>query len=260
VAAGDIENTRSNYTSLSSILVKARERGEVDYKRIEDRIRETNLDRYALAGPQNLYDMMTRTLDYAANQYKRDPWLDQENYVEVWLEKDALSTVVSRVSTDLYQVPVAVNRGYGSFSFVRDGAERIGSIDKSLHILYFGDFDPSGEDMVRDLQKRIVRYSQGERLVRVHKIALTKEQIRQYDIPESLAKPDDTRTKAFIAKHGSKTAELDAIAPNDLQDMVKTAIEEYIDPKKWQESNDKSTEDKQQIRKKLDAMKTCLSG
>jgi hypothetical protein len=30
VAAGDIENMRSNYTSLSSILVKARERGEVD--------------------------------------------------------------------------------------------------------------------------------------------------------------------------------------------------------------------------------------
>jgi hypothetical protein len=30
VAAGAIKNTRSNYTSLSSILVKARERGEVD--------------------------------------------------------------------------------------------------------------------------------------------------------------------------------------------------------------------------------------
>lgn len=259
VAAGDIENTRSNYTSLSSILVKARERGEVDYKRIEDRVRSTIEDDYSLPNPAALYEMMANTLDYAANEYRRNPWLDQDNYVEVWLEKDALSTVVSRIATDIYGVPVAVNRGYGSFSFIREGAERIESNDKSLHILYFGDFDPSGEDMVRDLQNRIVKYSSGERMARVHKIALTKAQIKEYDIPEVPPKEKDVRTEAFIEKHGSKTAELDAIDPKVLQVIVKEAIENYIDTRRWNATNDKSIEDKQQITEMMITIKRCMS-
>ena len=259
VAAGDIGNTRSNYTSLSSILVKAREHGEVDYKRIEDRVRSTIEDVYSLPNPTALYEMMAATLDYAANKYRRNPWLDQDNYVEVWLEKDALSTVISRIATDIYGVPVAVNRGYGSFSFIREGAERIESNDKSLHILYFGDFDPSGEDMVRDLQNRIVKYSSGERMARVHKIALTKAQIKEYNIPEVPPKEKDVRTEAFVEKHGSKTAELDAIDPKVLQVIVKEAIENYIDPRRWNATNDKSIEDKRQITEMMITIKRCMS-
>jgi len=255
---GGIDNTRSNYNSLSSILVKAREREEVDYRRIEDRVRNTAIDHYALPGPMDLYDMMASHIEYAASKYRRNPWLDQDNYVEVWLEKDALSTVVSRIATDKFCVPVAVNRGYGSFSFIKEGASRIESNDKSLHILYLGDFDPSGEDMVRDLQKRIVKYGKGKRIATVHKIALTKAQIRQYNVPESLAKEKDVRTRSFIEKHGSKTAELDAIEPRVLQEMVKTAIEEYISPVRWNESIDKS-DDRQQISEMVDRVKRCIS-
>lgn len=203
--------------------------------------------------------MMAATLDYAANKYRRNPWLDQDNYVEVWLEKDALSTVISRIATDIYGVPVAVNRGYGSFSFIREGAERIESNDKSLHILYFGDFDPSGEDMVRDLQNRIVKYSSGERMARVHKIALTKAQIKEYNIPEVPPKEKDVRTEAFVEKHGSKTAELDAIDPKVLQVIVKEAIENYIDPRRWNATNDKSIEDKRQITEMMITIKRCMS-
>lgn len=259
VAAGDIENTRSNYNSLSKILVKAREREVVDYRRIEDRVRTTIQDAYALPGPQDLYDMMSGHIQYIADKYRRNPWLDQDNYLEVWLEKDALSTVVSRIATDVFCVPVAVNRGYGSFSFIKEGSRRIESNDKSLHILYFGDFDPSGEDMVRDLQNRIVKYGNGERVALVHKIALTKAQIKDYDVPTTPPKKEDARTKAFVEKHGSKTAELDAIDPADLQGMVEAAIKEYIDPVRWDESNDKSSNDMQQINEMVDRVKWCIS-
>ena len=259
VAAGAIKNTRSNYKSLSKILVNAREREEVDYRRIEDRVRSTIQDNYALPGPQDLYAMMEGHIQYIADKYRRNPWLDQDNYVEVWLEKDALSTVVSRMATDVFCVPVAVNRGYGSFSFIKEGAGRIESNDKSLHILYFGDFDPSGEDMVRDLQNRIVKYGKGERIALVHKIALTKAQIKKYDVPTTPPKEDDVRTKAFIEKHGSKTAELDAIDPKDLQTMVETAIKKYIVPDRWNESVDKSSEDRQQITEMVDTIKHCMA-
>ena len=51
------------------------------------------------------------------------------------MEKDALSTVISRIATDKYGVTVAVNRGYGSFSFIKKGAERLSRfVDKSIHM------------------------------------------------------------------------------------------------------------------------------
>ena len=34
--------------------------------------------------------MMDGHIQYIANKYRRNPWLDQDNYVEVWLEKDSL--------------------------------------------------------------------------------------------------------------------------------------------------------------------------
>jgi len=256
----DYPNTRSAYNGLSKQLVRAWERGDVDYRRIEDRVRATIVDRFALHDPFALYEMMADQIEAFASHYSRNPWEDQENYVEVWIEKDALSTTISRVATDIYRVPVAVNRGYGSFSFVRKGAERIEANDKSLHVLYFGDFDPSGEDMVRDLQRRIMKYRTGGQVIQVHKIALTHEQIVKHNVPEDLAKPKDVRTKAFIDKHGAKTAELDALPPETLQKIVKDAIEEYIDPKKWQESVDLTLTDKPIIANKVAAVKRRLIG
>ena len=111
------------------------------------------------------------------------------------MEKDALSTVISRIATEKYGVTVAVNRGYGSFSFIKEGAERLSRfVDKSIHILYFGDFDPSGEDMVRDLQKRIMLY--GAPTATVHKIALTKDQVKAWKLPSAPVKNSDKKLRS----------------------------------------------------------------
>lgn len=259
VAAMAIENTRSNYSSLSSILVKARERGEVDYKRIEDRVRSTIEDQYMLQSPEDLYEMMIYSMDHAAKKYRRDPWPKQDSHVEVWLEKDALSTVISRIATDKYGVTVAVNRGYGSFSFIKEGAERLAMFDdKSIHILYFGDFDPSGEDMVRDLQKRIMLY--GAPTAKVHKIALTPAQIEAWELPSAPVKNSDKRAAKFIEANGDKSAvELDALDPVDLQAIVKASIEEYIDPGRWSDVADKSTNDLREISEMMDTIKRCMA-
>ena len=136
--------------------------------------------------------MPSRTCDPIIPVY-RGP--KQDSHVEVWLEKDALSTVISRIATDKYGVTVAVNRGYGSFSFIKEGAERLSRfVDKSIHILYFGDFDPSGEDMVRDLQKRIMLY--GAPTATVHKIALTKDQVKAWKLPSAPVKNSDKKLRS----------------------------------------------------------------
>ncbi len=87
------------------------------------------------------------------NQYKKPRMKGQENYLEVWVEKDALSGVLKRV-TSQYHVPILVNRGYSSASAMYDSYERFREafkIRQSIYILYLGDFDPSGMDMIRDV-------------------------------------------------------------------------------------------------------------
>ena len=49
-------------------------------------------------------------------------------------------------------------------------------------ILYFGDFDPSGEDMVRSLPERLGSYPE------IVKCALTFDDVERYDLPSDFTK------------------------------------------------------------------------
>lgn len=88
------------------------------------------------------------TVRYA---YRRNVWEDQPSYVEVWLEKDALSGIFSDI-TEEYGVTLVVGRGYNSWSAYKKAVDRFIKMNKPVSILYFGDFDPSGEDIVRALK------------------------------------------------------------------------------------------------------------
>jgi hypothetical protein len=96
-------------------------------------------------------------LNYWANAYRRDLWADTDAYVEVWLEKEALAGVVVDVTAE-YDVPLMVTRGYPSLSFVYSAAEKIMALDKPAHLYYFGDRDPSGVDIPRNVQDRIEEF------------------------------------------------------------------------------------------------------
>ena len=81
----------------------------------------------------------------------------QANYVEVWCEKDALTTVLLPMTKEL-GVTLVPCRGYQSRTALVEAAERFGEADpddKGAHLLYFGDFDPRGEDMPRYIQDRL---------------------------------------------------------------------------------------------------------
>src|SRR5437879_10188225 len=88
--------------------------------------------------------------------YRRDVWPTQPVYLEVWLEKDALSGIFEDVLKP-YGVTLNVGRGFDGWTSIKDASERF--LDKSenvpVTVLYFGDFDPSGEDMVRSLRERL---------------------------------------------------------------------------------------------------------
>ena len=53
--------------------------------------------------------------------YRRDLWINQPDYVEIWVEKDALAGVISPITTE-YDVALYVCRGYSSTTFLYEAA------------------------------------------------------------------------------------------------------------------------------------------
>lgn len=276
VAALIIPNNLNSYKSLGKILTKAREQKKVDHRRIEDRGRQALGGDYAHYEIDEFYEMRRDEFKNSAASYSRPVWFGQKYYLEVFVEKDALSRLVSSIADGL-GVTTCIAKGYSSFSFVKRATERIRhqclfSADdieyKQPVILYFGDFDPSGQDMVRDLQRRLLEYGldewvedeyrededEGESQVGlVSKLALTMEQITEYKLPPAPVKMSDVRAAKFIEEYGDEVVELDALDPRLLQKFVKEGIEKYIDRKIWDENQKKEEEDRKAIQEKVDA-------
>lgn len=234
-----LPNRQNEYAKLSRILTDARMTGQVDWEFIEDRIRIPKFP--------NQFDDISDAMNTITSVYRLDRWKDQEHYVEVWVEKDALSGVLEPITRE-YHTHLLVNRGYSSASAMHDSALRIRAMaeyGKKCHILYFGDHDPSGEDMVRDINDRMTTFGCD---VDVEKIALTMDQIRQYNPPPNPAKMSDPRSGDYIAQHGDESWELDALPPNVLVQLVRDNITSYLDQDAYDKIIEQEDEDKEKMK------------
>lgn len=144
-------NNQNEYDKLGNLLTKGRMAGIVDWEAIVDRVRSPRIT-YAV-------DDINHAVSDAVDNYRLDRQKGQENYIELWVEKDALSEVLSR-RTSFYHVRLMVNRGYSSTTAMFDSFERFVfelAEGRTANVLYLGDHDPSGLDMVRDIKVRILR-------------------------------------------------------------------------------------------------------
>ncbi len=231
-----IGNSRSEYQAVSSALVEARLSGAIPWYHIEDRIRRP---RYV-----SMWDDIADYAETARLFFRRDVWQDQtEFYVEVWLEKDALSGLFEDV-LDNYGVTLNVGRGYDGWSSIYRAAKRFEHRSQDTVILYFGDFDPSGDDMVRSLRDRLARLGCHPM---VEKIALTRKQIDEYKLPPNYTKVTDPRSAAFVEKHGDLSVELDALPVDDLQWLVRSWVETFMDMDALERTRAQEAADKRRI-------------
>ena len=220
-----IANTQREYKKLGDLLSRARLAGLIDWNIIEDRVRRP-------VKPLEFGTIQDR-IDLAVENFRLKRWRDQPQYVELWVEKDALSSVIEPICDDLH-VTMMVNRGYSSSSAMYESAKRIERErgDREATVIYLGDFDPSGEDMVRDIQDRLTLF---EADVFVSKLALNMDQVTSYKLPPNPLKRDvsgaltDSRGKGFAAEHGLSSYEVDALPPEVLQTMIRNTIEDRMD-------------------------------
>jgi len=242
-----IPNTIPSYKKLGTVISKARLAGLVDWDAIEDRTRQAVI--------KSEWSSISSIIESALAAY-RLPRLDgQYHYVELHCEKDALSSVLEPIASK-YHVVLMVNRGYSSQSAMYETACRIqknmvryGS--QYTTILYLGDLDPSGEDMVRDIQERMEVFRTP---VVVKKVALNIDQVEEYNLPPNPAKLTDTRAGEFIAKYGYESWEVDAIPPQTLQQLVSEELDELLDLDTVASIKEAEERDKEQIRRYLETL------
>lgn len=221
-----IPNTQKSYKALGETINNARLAGLIDWHSIVDRTR--NLQSVPFwASPADI-------IRSCADQFRLDRWDDQPNYVEVWIEKDALIGVIERVCRD-NAVPYFSCRGYTSQSEMWSAAQRLmekrDDDGKEVHIIHFGDHDPSGCDMSRDIQARLEEFSFGE--INFHRAALNMKQIKRFRPPPNPAKITDSRARAYIREHGKQSWELDALEPKIINGLIAGFITQLRDAKLW---------------------------
>jgi len=216
VAALIIDNKPTEYQAVSKMLVAARKDGTIPWEWLEDRTRRPH--------EVNMWGGIAAFAETAKNAYRRDVWYTQPQYVECWVEKDALSGIFLRVLNP-YGVTLNVGRGYDGWDSIHNAAERFGD-GLGVTVLYFGDFDPSGEDMFRCLCDRLAELGCTPELI---KCALTMQDIERYNLPPALAKKTDTRAKKFIDAHGDVSVELDALPVNVLRERIRQEVESRMD-------------------------------
>jgi hypothetical protein len=225
VARGEIANKQSEYNKLGSIVNDARLAGEIDWNHITDRTR------YVRSFPS--WDDPASFMESVAGGYAIDLLEGQEKHVEVWVEKDALVSVVERACRD-FTVPFLSCRGYVSQSEMwRAGRRCAREVEngKDVVILHLGDHDPSGIDMTRDIRERLgdFVYAHTRQQIVVDRIALTMAQIDQYDPPPNPAKLTDSRANDYIARYGDESWELDALEPSVIVDLITSSLNDLLD-------------------------------
>jgi hypothetical protein len=232
VAQDIIQNSQKSYDRIVTIINKARVGGLIDWNYIVDRTR--NLQSI------NHWNSPCEILEIASTQFRVDKWEDQPFRPEVWIEKEALAGVFERVCNEL-DVPFFACRGYASQSELHVAAKRLERWHRDFNqtplIFHFGDHDPSGIDMTRDMKDRFEMFSACE--IKVERLALNISQIKQYNPPPQLVKPTDSRAKVYIKEFGSNSWELDALNPATLARLVREQINSVIDRDAWQFAEEK---------------------
>ena len=239
-----IPSKTQEYAKLSNILTKGRMAGIVDWDAIEDRLRVPKLPYWVFDIPDAINDTI--------RHYRLNRQHGQRNYVEVWCEKDALSNVLYRI-TSKYHIRLMVNRGYSSTTAMHDAYKRFKNSNKeNIYILYLGDHDPSGLDMIRDVKDRQEEFSQ---FPKIHHVAITMPQINKYAPPPNPAKITDPRAKWYIAEHGATSWEVDALPPDVLHEILEKQIQAIISMKQYEIMLARENKDKQKLRIIAEKMK-----
>lgn len=219
------ENTVRNYDNLVALMTNARLAGLIDWDSIEDRTRDI-LER-------SHWDGVKQMLGSAASWYHEDMWAEQPLLVIGVVEKEALAGIFEHLFKP-WDIPLLPARGYPSATALRDLAKsRMLCDGRTVVVLHFGDHDPSGIDMSRDLQERLELFCRGRINIDFRRMALNMDQIEELNPPPNPARQTDSRYEAYRELYGDESWEIDSLTPEYLRELIRKEVEPLIDWDQW---------------------------
>lgn len=211
---GVVDKSEAGYAAVQRCLVDLRRAGTIPWGHIADNTRWQRK-------PKSWNSPADALIETAAF-YRKALWAEVDHTVEVWLEKDALSSVVFP-ETAAYDVPLMITRGYSSLSFLHAAANDIQEDGRPAYIYHLGDHDPSGVDAANNIERRLREFApQSE--IHFERLAVLPHQIEEWNLPTRPTKTTDTRSKGF----GPVSVELDAIDPHRLRELVRETIKSHL--------------------------------
>lgn len=231
VARDIIPNNERSYKNLGALINDARLAGLIDWNAIEDRTRNIR--------GRTHWEKPGDVIKAAAYNYHLDYWQDQDNYVEVWVEKDALVGVVGRICDQL-DLKYFSCRGYVSQSEMWVAAKRLEKRQregKNIVLLHLGDHDPSGIDMSRDILDRLNVFETDD--IEFKRLALNMEQVEEYNPPPNPTKLTDSHATKYLSDFGHECWELDALEPKVIDALIKDNVLKFRDEKNYKQIKEK---------------------
>jgi hypothetical protein len=222
VVRGTVEKTEKEYQgTVIRLVTDMRLAGELPYDWIVDESRRRRLT--------ETYDSVSEAVAATAEFYRRSALRECPDYIEIWCEKDALAGVLWAPASE-YDVPLMISRGMPSLTFLHGTARQIlraAEQNKQTYIYQFGDHDPSGVLIPKTIENRLNQMCEHLDCPPpiIERVALTEEQIDEFDLPTRPTKRDGNRhARDFVGD----SVELDALPPQILRDMVTEVIERHI--------------------------------
>jgi hypothetical protein len=211
-----VEKSEGGYKTVQRALLAMRRSNRIPYEWISDNTRWIRKGRS--------HSSWQAALEETARTYRRDIWLNQGVHVEIWCEKDALAGVLAE-ETHAWDVPLMVCRGFNSDSYLFEVAQYIIDAQRPTYLYHFGDHDPSGVAIDRQINQKLREYAPGCE-IHFQRVAVTLDQIAAWNLPQRPVKKGDTRAKSWQGG----CVEVDAIDPPELRRLVRECIEQHIDP------------------------------
>ncbi|MCK9251038.1 MAG: hypothetical protein M0P31_18910 [Solirubrobacteraceae bacterium] len=224
VGAHDYPKDERAYKRLCEYIVRARRGRMIAF----DAIRDDGITHYEsdfYGGPADFWDDVGRR----AHRHRRDRQIGQAQYVELWTEAAGMAPQLARVA-DRFSVPVFSAGGFVSLTAVRKIVDRATRRNVPTVLLHVGDYDPSGESIFNALVDDAREFVEADRVIHTQRItavrvALTADQVDEYDLPTAPAKKTDSRA----ARWDAATCQLEALAPDDLAQIVQDEIDNLMD-------------------------------
>lgn len=238
VSAGRIPNLENTYKTLSERTAVARRAD--DFPDLSDNTRQV----LRLPAYRDLSDYAY----VAADRFHLDRTEGQAWQVVIGLEKRGMVDAAWE-QFGQYGMRVVALGGYGSVTIDKQLARVLDQDGRPSVLAYAGDFDATGEDILRNLVDHVP-------FDKVERVALTVDQVAEYNLPENPGKSSDSRSRAFNEKYGfdpdvGVQVEVDALDPAILADLFQRAVEPYLDLSAFKAARDRERALRSRIRQRL---------